>query len=211
MPRFEDLTGRKFGRLFVTHLDSLTKWGDRKWLCRCECGNEVTVSGGHLKSGHTKSCGCLALEVKTDKATRHGITRGGKPRTFVIWNGMKARCLNPKATSYPKYGARGISVCANWMSFENFHRWAMANGYADGLQIDRIDNDGDYEPGNCRFVSREVNLRNTSRNRVLTFDGKTMCASEWIRELGVSRSTFYKHLKDADGGAAFVAGRRAIA
>lgn len=112
-----------------------------------------------------------------------------------VWCGMKARCFNPKAVSYPNYGARGITVCDEWLLFENFHNWAMANGYADDLQLDRIDNDGNYCPENCRWVTRSINQRNTSRTHLMTINGKTQCASDWIKELGISRSTFYAALK----------------
>ena len=111
---------------------------------------------------------------------------------------MKARCLNHKSVSYRNYGGRGIGICDEWLSFESFHEWAIANGYEDGLQLDRIDNDGDYCPNNCRWVSRDENMRNKSNNRLVTICGKTQCASEWIRELGISKATFYKHLKDDD-------------
>lgn len=115
-----------------------------------------------------------------------------------VWRGMKARCFNPKAVSYPNYGARGITVCDEWLSFENFHNWAMANGYADDLQLDRIDNDGNYCPENCRWVTRSMNQRNTSRTHLMTINGKTQCASDWIKELGISKSTFYEALKKGE-------------
>lgn len=193
------LIGEKFGRLTVVDEVGKNKWGDRTWKCRCDCGNTLVVSGGHLKSGHTKSCGCLARELRVEKATVHGITSGGKrPRTMNVWRGMKARCFNPKAVSYPNYGARGITVCDEWLSFENFHNWAMANGYADDLQLDRIDNDGNYCPENCRWVTRSMNQRNTSRTHLMTINGKTQCASDWIKELGISKSTFYEALKKGE-------------
>lgn len=196
-----DLTGRRFGRLTVLGQAGKTKWGDSKWLCRCDCGNERVVSGGHLKSGHTQSCGCYAREEASRRAIVHGITSGGKPRTFTIWNGMKARCLNPKSVSFANYGGRGIGICDEWLSFENFHNWAVSNGYEDGLQIDRIDNDGDYCPQNCRWVSRKYNNTNKRNTNLITICGKTQCATDWIRELGISKATFYRHLhEDEDCG-----------
>lgn len=204
----EDLSGMKFGRLSVISRAGQTRHHNFTWLCRCDCSNEVVVPAGHLKSGHTRSCGCLATELKKKRATRHGLLADGKrPRTFNIWCSMKMRCLNPNAINYHSYGGRGIGICEEWMTFENFHRWAMANGYADDLEIDRIDNDGDYCPENCRWVTREQNQRNTSRTHLITLNGKTQCATDWIRELGISKSTFYVHLKDGTldkflGGAA---------
>lgn len=191
----KDLTGMTFGRLTVVARSGKNKHGDSIWKCKCECGKTLSVAGGHLSSGHTRSCGCLAHDVHVKQLQSHGITTGGKPRTFVVWNGMKARCLNPNSTSYKNYGARGIGICDEWMTFENFHKWAMANGYSDGLQIDRIDNDGDYRPENCRWVSRSENQRNTSRTNMITINGRTQCASDWIRELGISKTTFYRDLR----------------
>lgn len=197
-----DLAGKRFGRLTVIRRVGKNKWGDSLWECSCDCGNITTVSGGHLKGGHTKSCGCFAREEKSRRATRHGLLKGNKkPRTFIIWNGMKARCLNPHATSYPNYGARGIGICDEWLDYETFNEWAVTHGYADGLELDRIDNDGPYCPSNCRWVTRSANQRNTSRTHMLTIAGKTQCAADWIKDLGISKSTFYQHLNnDSDHG-----------
>lgn len=197
-----DLDGKRFGRLTVIRRVGRNKWHDSVWECSCDCGNVTTVSEGHLKDGHTTSCGCFAREERSRRATRHGLLKGGKkPRTFIIWNGMKARCFNPRSTSYPRYGARGISVCDEWLDYETFNRWAVAHGYADGLELDRIDNDGPYCPSNCRWVTRSRNQRNTSRTHMMTISGKTQCVSDWIIELGISKSTFYQHLNnDPDGG-----------
>lgn len=191
----EDLSGKRFGRLTVVKAIGRNKWHDSMWECMCDCGNTVTVAAGKLKSGHTKSCGCLARDTRAGQLETHGITTGGKPRTFTIWSGMKARCLNPKSVSYPNYGGRGIGICPEWMEFRAFHEWAMSNGYADDLQLDRIDNDGDYCPGNCRWVTRSQNQRNTRRNHLITLNGRTLTAAEWIRELGVSKSAFYSALR----------------
>ena len=192
----ENLIGRKFGRLLPIEYVGKTSWGNARWLCKCDCGNEIIVSAGHLKSEHTRSCGCWALEERSKNATRHGLTKGNKkPRLFIVWNDMKQRCFNPKAALYYRYGGRGITVCAEWLSFETFYKWAMANGYAEGLQIDRIDNDKGYFPENCRFVTPTVNARNTSRNRRITICGETKCISEWLKELHVCKATFYSYLK----------------
>lgn len=189
-----NLIGERFGRLTVISKNGKTKWGNVTWKCACDCGKTVIIPGGHLKSGHTKSCGCLAYDMHVEQLETHGYTTGGKPRTFTIWRGMKARCLNPKSISYKNYGARGISICHEWRSFKAFHEWAIANGYSDGLQLDRIDNEGNYCPSNCRWVTRTENARNTRATRLITLNGKTQCAAAWIKELGISKSTFYKAL-----------------
>ena len=106
-----NLIGERFGRLTVISKNGKTKWGNVTWKCACDCGKTVIIPVGHLKSGHTKSCGCLAYDMHVEQLETHGYTTGGKPRTFTIWRGMKARCLNPKSISYKNYGARGISIC----------------------------------------------------------------------------------------------------
>lgn len=189
-----NLIGERFGRLTVISKNGKTKWGNVTWKCACDCGKTVIIPVGHLKSGHTKSCGCLAYDMHVEQLETHGYTTGGKPRTFTIWRGMKARCLNPKSISYKNYGARGISICHEWRSFKAFHEWAIANGYSDGLQLDRIDNDGNYCPNNCRWVTRTENARNTRATHLITLNGKTQCAAAWIEELGISKSTFYEAL-----------------
>lgn len=188
--------GDKFGRLTALRCAGRNKWHDQLWECECECGKVKTVAAGKLKSGHTRSCGCLALDMRAKQLETHGITTGGKPRTFTIWSGMKARCLNPKSVSYPNYGGRGVGICAEWLEFKAFHEWAVSNGYADGLQLDRIDNDGNYCPDNCRWVTRSENQRNTRRTHLITLDGRTQCAAAWIKELGISKTTFYTALHE---------------
>lgn len=185
---FKDLTGKRFGRLVAVEKVGCNKHGNLRWLCRCDCGNEKIVTSGKLIQQRTRSCGCYAKEVRTKSLEKHGITTGGKPRTLTIWNGMKARCFNPKSPSYKNYGGRGITICNEWLSFENFHNWSIENGYAEGLQIDRIDNDGNYEPSNCRWVSRKDNMKNTSRCHFVQIHGEKKTITEWIELTGISRS-----------------------
>ena len=162
---FKDLTGEKFGNLTVISIVGENKWRNKIWRCRCSCGNIKDYPSGKLTSGRATNCGCKTKEIKRKVHSKHGITAGGKPRTFIIWNGMKARCLNPKAISYKSYGARGISICEKWLTFSNFHYWAMSHGYADNLEIDRIDADGDYCPENCRFVTPHYNRTHQRKHR----------------------------------------------
>ena len=112
---------------------------------------------------------------------------GNQPRLYVIWNKMKQRCGNPNAVDFSYYGGRGIAVCDQWKkSFWDFRAWALVNGYADNLTIDRIDNDGNYEPNNCRWISFAEQRTNTSQTRKVTINGETMCLKHWCEKYGIN-------------------------
>ena len=185
--RMIDMTGQHFGKLTVISCAGKETYKDGrafyKWNCVCECGNNCVADGLSLRQGRTVSCGC----IRRNYATKHGLS---KTPIYGVWTNMKSRCFNPNATEYENYGGRGISVCETWKNdFESFYRWAIQNGYSDGLEIDRIDNDAGYCPENCRFVSRTENLRNTSRNRRYYWKGKEYTVKELSDMCGLSSDT----------------------
>jgi hypothetical protein len=189
MPKLKDLTGMTFGRLTVIERAGRDKQGNAQWLCRCDCGNEKILRSRHLLCGVTTSCGCDACIGV--------ITHGGSySRLYRILRGMKTRTNNPNVKDYPRYGGRGIKVCDEWKNdFAAFRDWAMANGYDDRLSIDRIDNDGNYEPSNCRWVDSKAQNNNRRDNCFLTVNGVTHTATEWSRILGIHIRTIRDRLK----------------
>lgn len=156
-----NITGQKFGRLTVIECVGVNKHNQSRWKCRCDCGNEVIVTGIHLKNGHTVSCGKHATYIK------HGLRN---TRLYKVWLTMKSRCNNPNMRCYKHYGGRGISVCGEWENdFLSFHEWAMENGYDENAPfgictLDRIDVNGNYEPSNCRWVDMKVQRSNQRKD-----------------------------------------------
>ena len=165
----KDMTGMVFGRLTVVKDSGRRRRGYVLWDCECSCGKVVTVSVGDLRSGNTRSCGCLHDEVSRINITgvRGPIKHGGTgSRLYGIWNGMKTRCHNDHCKDFRYYGGRGISVCEEWRNdFSAFVAWALQNGYSDDLTIDRIDVNGNYEPQNCKWSTRAEQSRNQRRTK----------------------------------------------
>lgn len=176
--------GQKFNRLTAITA-AKSKGGHKFWVFRCKCGNIRTVRVDRVVSGATQSCRCARRVAMT-----HGRT--GTPE-HCTWLRMKGRCNNPRDRRYAAYGGRGITVCERWLSFENF--WAdMGEKPAPGYSIDRINNDGDYEPSNCRWATAAEQASNRRDNVMITFQGQTMCQERWAKAKGMARSTLARRL-----------------
>lgn len=193
MSRLIDLTGQRFGRLTAIERDRTTKSRKPAWNCRCDCGNEITVYGVYLRNGSTKSCGCLSIDLLKERSKTHGMS---KSRLYGIWAGIKSRCKNPQRKKFPDYGGRGIKVCEEWdNSFEAFRDWAIANGYRDDLTIDRKDNDGDYDPSNCRWITTKQQSNNRRSNINITHRGETHNLTEWSSITGIPMGTIRRRIE----------------
>lgn len=181
-----DLTGETFGRLKVLGIDK--KVGKRiYWKCECQCGGRTSTLAYNLRSGITRSCGCYAKEAFEKSKVTHGKSR---TRIYHIWSGMISRCehaYTPK--NRRNYIERGITVCEEWKSFENFCSWSMSHGYADDLTIDRIDNDKGYSPDNCRWATYHEQNLNRRNNVRITFNGETKTLTEWGESTGIPKRT----------------------
>lgn len=185
MKKLTDLTGNRFDRLIVIKLVDRDKWNNIRWLCLCDCGEKTIVQMGHLKSGHTKSCGCFMK----DKATIHGYSkRNKKDRTHQSWESMIKRCTKSNHKFWKHYGGRGIKVCERWLNSFNDFLEDMGER-PPGLTIEREDNDKGYYKENCRWATRKQQMRNTRRNILITFNNKIQTMIEWSEETGIAYTT----------------------
>ena len=195
LPRHvRNICGKRFGRLVVVGFAGLyPPRHTALWLCLCDCGKTKTTQTIYLREGTVRSCGCLHDENLT-----HGIrTTHGQSYTpmFKIWSGIKNRCYNKKEPMYPYYGGRGIRVCDRWRNSFTAFLADMGKRPTSKHQLDRFpDNNGDYRPGNCRWVIRKYNMRNKRSNRRLAFDGKSLCVSEWAELTGICFGTIHSRL-----------------
>lgn len=188
-----DLIGQRFGRLTVVGLSGVIheKGNLRVWRCLCDCGNSVDRTTSKLRSGNTKSCGCLRADTARQNGVASGKHFGCKTRLYTIWRDMKARCENPKHVFFQRYGARGVTVCSEWEhDFSAFRQWALNNGYRDALRLDRTNNDGGYSPSNCRWVTQKEQCRNKGTN--VRYGGKTV--GEWAELTGLKAATIRMRL-----------------
>lgn len=185
-PKRTNLIGNKYGRLIVIGFSHVSNIGHGNWHVRCVCGKNKVVKSGHLRSGKTRSCGCLRGED-------HGRARA-KPRAYRVWYGMKTRCYNKKVPEYKRYGGRGIKICERWMDIENFLE-DMGESPKD-MTIERINNDGDYEPGNCKWATQKEQHNNTRRNVILKYNGLSLTMVQWAERLNISRACLWARINE---------------
>lgn len=193
--------GQKVGRLTIlrSHFLRDRQHRNRKyWVCQCDCDNEKTIEHSNLASGRTRSCGCLNKEKAHTHANtilRRAVTKTGQSDSaaYRAWAQMKQRCNNPTNPNYQRYGGRGIKVCPRWLEFENFY--CDMGDAPEGLSLDRIDNDGDYEPGNCRWATAKQQNRNARFNTIITHQGVARPLAEWAEIIGISQITLSSRLQ----------------
>lgn len=177
-PRCRDLKGDIFGKLTCIEIVGKGKNNVALWRCRCDCGNEVVIGARSLTKGERKSCGCLR--------TKHGLR---ETDLYEVWKSMRSRCFSKSNASYERYGARGITICDDWMEFKPFYDWAMSNGYKNGLTIERIDNDGNYEPSNCKWATYAEQALNRSSNNLISYKGMVQTIKEWADLYNINYGT----------------------
>lgn len=194
----KNLIGQKFGRLTVIDLVESDAGANipTKWICQCDCGKETVVRGSNLQSGVTRSCGCLSKELLIERHFKHG---GTGSRLYVTWQHMIRRCEKNTDRAYKYYGGRGISVHIDWHDYTAFRDWALANGYADDLTIDRIDVNGNYEPSNCRWISLKEQQKNKRNNVWVVFNNETKNICDWARELNCRPQSVYRVILEKEG------------
>lgn len=197
----QDISGQRFGRLVaIKQVKNEHAGRAAMFLFKCDCGNYITTRASAVRSGHTKSCGCLQKEKTSVRANKHG---GVGTRLYSVYKDFLERCFNPASLNYKNYGARNITVCNEWLGehgFENFREWAYANGYDETaprgqLTIDRINVDGNYEPSNCRWADMITQANNTTRNVRYDLNGKSYTIAELARLFNIKYQTLYYRLR----------------
>lgn len=188
MATLKDLTGQRFGKWFVIQR-APNRGKAVMWECLCDCGTVKIVHGTSLKSGTSTNCGCGRVE---NHRRTHGLTHHP---LYKVWQRMKGCTSSPSHQDYPYYGGRGIRMCVEWRDdFTSFYKWAIIHGWEPGLEIDRKNTNGNYEPENCQFTDRIGQMRNTRRTRLITHNGKTQSVVEWAEETGIRAGTIYNRL-----------------
>lgn len=192
MRAFRDLTNEKFGKLLVCEYKGRNEKGINLWLCKCNCGKEKVVTQQSLTSG-AKSCGCSRIGNKN--GVKHNLYN---TRLSRIWHSMYCRCNYPSTNQYKNYGGKGIKVCEEWCGregFLNFYNWAINNGYQDTLTLDRIDNNKDYTPHNCRWLTQKEQANHRTNNKIIEINGIIKTSKQWCEMYNISQTTLNDRLK----------------
>lgn len=189
-----ELTGSRFGKLLVVGKSPIRQNGATEWVCDCDCGGSTTTRGSRLKEGKVKSCGCLVSEKALISANLFSESHGqSNTKTYSSWQNMKNRCRNPTSTNFEDYGGRGIRYCDRWESFENFY--ADMGPRPPNTTLDRIEVDGNYEPGNCRWANNETQSNNKRATVFYNYRGKEYTLQQLCNMTGCCRSTVTYRLK----------------
>lgn len=204
-----DLTGKRFGRLTVVEYVGTNSKRLALWRCKCDCGNKKIVPSRYLMNGHVQSCGCYAYESQSKHGKEYAWKMaeankkhlGVNDRLYGVWANMKTRCLNKRNAAYERYGARGITICEDWMDYAKFREWSLASGYDEtaeshGCTLDRIDNDKGYSPENCRWVDAKTQANNRGEfNVMLEYCGEVHNMAQWAEILGIKREVIRNRIK----------------
>lgn len=190
----DSVIGKRFGRLTAKEWVSTNSRRQFVWKCLCDCGQVALVASSNLRTGVSRSCGCLQREISRAAGDRTRTHSKSGTSIYSIWGSMVRRCHAPNAKDYYRYGAIGIKVCDQWRTFDGFY--TDMGDRPEGMSIDRIDNTKGYEPLNCRWATNTTQQRNKSNNLILDFDGKSMCLSGWSEVLGINEQTLYARLKN---------------
>ncbi len=197
--RFKDLTGLRLERCKVLSFAYQDESGKSFWNVQCDCGKKFVAQGWYLTSKHTVSCGCYKRNRLGNENKTHGLSSS---RLYGVWIGMKCRCYDENNPKFPRYGGRGITICDEWRdNFQAFYDWAMANGYDENAPkgectIDRIDNDGNYEPSNCRFVNSKRQANNRRSNATYEYRGEVLTICELAEKYNVPYDLLYKRVRN---------------
>ena len=192
MEQVRSLLNKRFGRLVVIRLATKDQYPRKAWICMCDCGKEHLVRESHLIAGDCTSCGCRAKEIGRSRR-KHGHAVA-ETKIYKVWTGMLQRCRNQGHKQYGYYGGRGISVCDQWINFVGFLR-DMGPSWEEGLSLDRINNDGNYEPSNCRWATKKQQSRNTRSNRLIEINGKRLCIAAAADAYGIPEQLLRNRLR----------------
>lgn len=192
MGKFIEMTGQQFRHLRVVKVADKDRFGRYRWECVCDCGMSCTVGGHALRSGNTGSCGCRKRNVLGESTTTHGLSSS---HTYWVFHSMHNRCENSRNKCYHLYGGRGIKVCERWAKPEGFGAFVQDMGLCpNGLMIERIDNNGNYEPGNCKWATVDEQANNKRSVRWITWHNQTHTLTQWARLMGKSPSGLWWRL-----------------